>query len=275
MKRIASAILIVAASQSALAQSRTFTFSGEVVSISDPLGFLDTVAIGDAVNGSFAYDPTQSPDSGFPPIPGLGVFAADTISATVGDIDFQPLPDSVIAALTGDDQPGLIPGSGDGPFDIVQFNGPLVPPAGTNQSPNVITSSNIRAVFQGDQNWLDGVALPNTDTIGLDNLLGVEVTIEFLQLSAPGPNGEPFSTVTSVATVRVDSLADANGTIATIGCRALQFAAPVARADFFDVSAFLNEFNAGSNAADINGDGILNFFDVSGFITEYSTACTN
>ena len=43
--------------------------------------------------------------------------------------------------------------------------------------------------------------------------------------------------------------------------------------DFFDVSAFINAFNAQSPEADINGDGVYDFFDVSAYISLFSAGC--
>ena len=40
--------------------------------------------------------------------------------------------------------------------------------------------------------------------------------------------------------------------------------------NFFDVSLFLNAYNAGDPLADFNGDGILSFFDVSSFLGYYN-----
>jgi len=40
--------------------------------------------------------------------------------------------------------------------------------------------------------------------------------------------------------------------------------------NFFDVSAFLTDFNGGG---DYNGDGNTNFFDVSAFLTDYNAGC--
>ncbi len=42
--------------------------------------------------------------------------------------------------------------------------------------------------------------------------------------------------------------------------------------NFFDISAFLNDFNAGNPAADMNTDCALNFFDISIFLNEFNTA---
>lgn len=43
--------------------------------------------------------------------------------------------------------------------------------------------------------------------------------------------------------------------------------------DFFDVSAFIDAYNAGDPGADIQGDGLINFFDVSAFLIAYQGGC--
>lgn len=43
--------------------------------------------------------------------------------------------------------------------------------------------------------------------------------------------------------------------------------------NFFDVSAFLNAFNASQPLADLTGDGIYDFFDVSAFLNAYGAGC--
>lgn len=43
--------------------------------------------------------------------------------------------------------------------------------------------------------------------------------------------------------------------------------------DFFDVSAFINAYNAADPIADLNGDGVYNFFDISIFINAFTTGC--
>ena len=43
--------------------------------------------------------------------------------------------------------------------------------------------------------------------------------------------------------------------------------------DFFDVSAFLNAFNAMDPIADFTGDGAYDFFDVSAFLNAYNAGC--
>ena len=43
--------------------------------------------------------------------------------------------------------------------------------------------------------------------------------------------------------------------------------------DFFDVSAFLNAYNAMDPAADFTGDGLYDFFDVSAFLNAYNAGC--
>ncbi|MCA9276507.1 MAG: hypothetical protein KDA29_10820 [Phycisphaerales bacterium] len=43
--------------------------------------------------------------------------------------------------------------------------------------------------------------------------------------------------------------------------------------DFFDVSAFLNAYNAMNPIADLTGDGNFDFFDVSAFLNAFSAGC--
>lgn len=43
--------------------------------------------------------------------------------------------------------------------------------------------------------------------------------------------------------------------------------------NFFDVSAFLNAYNAGDPIADFTGDGVFDFFDVSAFLSAYNAGC--
>ena len=43
--------------------------------------------------------------------------------------------------------------------------------------------------------------------------------------------------------------------------------------DFFDVSAFLNAFNAGDPIADLDGNGSFDFFDISTFLNAFSAGC--
>jgi hypothetical protein len=43
--------------------------------------------------------------------------------------------------------------------------------------------------------------------------------------------------------------------------------------DFFDVSAFLNAFNAEDSVADFTGDGVFDFFDVSAFLNAFNAGC--
>lgn len=45
------------------------------------------------------------------------------------------------------------------------------------------------------------------------------------------------------------------------------------RLNFFDVSAFLIEYQDGTPLADLNNDEVLNFFDVSRFLTDFTNAC--
>ena len=57
------------------------------------------------------------------------------------------------------------------------------------------------------------------------------------------------------------------------GCNDADLAAPFGELDFFDVSAFLNAFNASDSAADINDDGNFDFFDISAFLNLFNAGC--
>lgn len=43
--------------------------------------------------------------------------------------------------------------------------------------------------------------------------------------------------------------------------------------DFFDISAFLNAFNAQDSIADFDNNGVFDFFDVSAFLNAYNAGC--
>lgn len=61
-------------------------------------------------------------------------------------------------------------------------------------------------------------------------------------------------------------------TLTTPGCNDADFNAD-GNLNFFDVSAFLTEFNAMGPSADFNNDGRWNFFDISAFLTEFLAGC--
>jgi hypothetical protein len=61
------------------------------------------------------------------------------------------------------------------------------------------------------------------------------------------------------------------GTVQVVSCPA-DFTGD-AELNFFDVSAFLNAFNASEPAADFTNDGQFNFFDVSAFLSAFSAGC--
>ncbi len=66
--------------------------------------------------------------------------------------------------------------------------------------------------------------------------------------------------------------ADFTLTLTTPGCNDADFNAD-GTLNFFDVSAFLTEFNAMNPSADFNNDGSWNFFDVSAFLTSFLAGC--
>ena len=57
------------------------------------------------------------------------------------------------------------------------------------------------------------------------------------------------------------------------GCNGADLAEPFGELNFFDVSAFLNAFNAGDAAADLNNDGGFDFFDISIFLNIFNAGC--
>lgn len=74
-----------------------------------------------------------------------------------------------------------------------------------------------------------------------------------------GPGGGPIVDIGAYEFPR-DCLAD--------------FAEPLGSVDFFDLSAFLSAFNAGSPSADIAAPfGVWNFFDVSAFLAAFNAGC--
>lgn len=59
-----------------------------------------------------------------------------------------------------------------------------------------------------------------------------------------------------------------------VACNAADFSPPFGVLNFFDVSAFLNAYNAGGPAADLaDPAGVFNFFDVSAFLALYNAGC--
>lgn len=105
----------------------------------------------------------------------------------------------------------------------------------------------------------------------------------FKLLASDGDGGDlfSFSTAISNGVVAVGAiLDDDNGTSSG---SAYVFTAPLPECpadltgdgilNFFDISAFLNAFNAQNPIADFTGDGVWNFFDVSAFLTSFSAGC--
>jgi hypothetical protein len=89
------------------------------------------------------------------------------------------------------------------------------------------------------------------------------VTGAFDTVNAPQPTNPrlEFRVVYSANTIRIGAFckADANAD---------------GLLNFFDISQFIADYNAGSPAADIAAPfGILNFFDIAEFITRYNTGC--
>ena len=98
--------------------------------------------------------------------------------------------------------------------------------------------------------------------------------------SAPGGNDPIVWTPTADDigdywyTCRITGHLDMTGRIEIVGAPACT---PDLNGDgalnFFDISAFLNAFNAGDLAADFNGDEMFNFFDISAFLNAFNAGC--
>lgn len=89
-----------------------------------------------------------------------------------------------------------------------------------------------------------------------------------LTLTVTGPYAQTVDD--DVASVAID------GTLTIVARGAVPCPADITgdgSLDFFDVSAFLQLFNAGDLAADFNDDGSLNFFDVSLFLQLFGAGC--
>ncbi|MCR9077201.1 MAG: hypothetical protein NXI07_14265, partial [bacterium] len=43
--------------------------------------------------------------------------------------------------------------------------------------------------------------------------------------------------------------------------------------DFFDVTTFIDAYNANEAIADLDGNGVFNFFDVSAFVNAFAAGC--
>ncbi|MEM9374356.1 MAG: GC-type dockerin domain-anchored protein [Planctomycetota bacterium] len=269
MNRIAATILIASLSGTAAAQQSSFTYTGTVVSVNDEFGALGSLATGDEALGSFALDLNADDQLGDVPGLDIGLFDAVAFLTSAGDLVFDA--DAPAAVVLNDF------GSFSNPDIDGELFDSLIVGAGLVDLPAGATQGQYAAYFEGTTDWFDTTDLPDATTFGLDNLLSAEVVIEFARAEGFDPDNpsDDFTIQRAQAVIRINSIANNDGTIATIGCRALQFASPVARADFFDVSAFLSEFSGQSPLADFNGDGLWNFFDVSSFISEYNSACMN
>lgn len=276
MNRIALVAIIAAFGSAASAQQGNFSYIGQIVSIQDDLGLFTDSNLGDPVNGAFSFDPNGAP---FLDIPSFLMFLeGDSISANFADASYVSSgPENVLVVVANDLNSAQDPNPTDDSdlFDSLIVGGEL-----PNLDSNMFGS--VAAYFEGETIWFEGTSLPDIGTFGLENLLNAEVVIEFQR--ADGFDGDfnplnppPGVTITSsIVRVRITSLANNDGTIATIGCQALQFASPVAQRDFFDVAEFLSRYSEQDASADLAAPfGTFNFFDVSEFLTQFSTSCNN
>lgn len=266
---ITAGLLLASAAGLANAQASVVTFEATVVEISDSGGYFDSILVGDSATGSFTLDftaPNNNGDDGYP----LGYFDALGLEVSVNGMDF--------VGLSGDDAPypgealladNVLRDTLPDDADIEDVEAALVDWLNLEFAMSGISEdlfAGIHADFEGARYWFEGIeTIPNPSTMGLENLSSAEVVIEFFTWD------EGFSRMKVV----MNSLSSELGTIATIGCRSTQYAAPIAQFNFFDVSSFISAYSSQDIDADMNGDGALNFFDISDFINEVQSACSN
>ncbi len=277
MRKISALTLaaMVGAASSASAQVSTFSYTGEVIEVTDDLGIFGSVAIGDEGTGGFVLDlDAQAYDL---PIGARGLFDALGVNLALGDFAIDGTAGSehqmYVAASDNITIDGDVESS-----DILE----IVLAVGESQDYDF---GSVRVLLVGTGDWFENVeTLPDPLSMGFENLLRAEVVIEFAQFTGGGDGdgnpgdgggGDDIVMVTSRAMLDISSLVSASGFVATIGCRSYQFAAPVAQFDFFDISEFIVEFTAQTPASDMNSDGMFNFFDITEFVNQVQTGCSN
>jgi hypothetical protein len=261
MNRIALAATIAALGSAASAQQANFSYVGEVISIEDPLGVFTSTSVGEEAAGIFAFDANGASFADLPN--SLSAFFGLSLSASVGNENYISRDSDIILVLVTNDF-NSIQNSNDSDelVDGLSLGSAIEPLEGT-------TAGSVNAFFEGETSWFQGTNLPDPTTFGMGNLIRAEVVIEF-QLTIDE------TTTMSSATIRINSVSNDNGTIATIGCQALQFAPPVAQGDFFDVTAFISSFSANDARADLAAPaGVFNFADISAFLGQYNSDCSN
>lgn len=115
------------------------------------------------------------------------------------------------------------------------------------------------------------------DAIYRVNLITGQATPMFEQLGLAATNWGGINISDDGTTQRIVVSATAADRVyvfsITPPCSTADLAGPFGQLDFFDVSAFLNAFNAQDPVADFNDDGAWDFFDVSAFLGIFNTGC--
>ncbi len=277
---------LVGAASSAHAQVSTFGYLGEVIEISDNLGLFGAASEGSDASGSFTLD--LDAEAGDNPMGGdfIGYFEALSLDVVFEEFGMGGVsPDDFIFVLATNNLT-YSPVNGDTgevgdeiTVDVLEIGMSVWDSAQYD-------FGGISVRLTGTEDWFDdaGGTIPDPLSMGFENLLSAEVVIEFFQLQGGGGGDAPGDRqdgdgngvmVSSRAVINISSMSNAAGTVATIGCRSFQFAAPVAQFDFFDISGFITEFTAQTPAADMNSDGMFNFFDITEFINQVQTSCSN
>jgi len=269
------------------AQVSTFSYVGEVIEINDGLNLFGSAAEGSEGSGIFTLD--LDADAVDNPMGGdfTGYFIAQALNAAMEDYAISGTsPDDLVFAFATndltynpvDEETGEI--FDEITVDVLEIS---LSPSGSSSDYDF---GGVSIILTGTPDWFDsaGETIPDPLSMGFENLLSAEVVIEFFQLQggggggdAPGDGdgGDGGTMVSSRAVINITSMANADGTVATIGCRSFQFAAPVAVFNFSDVSTYINAFAAQSADADLNNDGLYNFLDISTFLGMAQTSCSN
>ncbi len=145
----------------------------------------------------------------------------------------------------------------------------------------------------GAQAWVAvSQSAPTGGVVAPDELLGpIELhgmsagegyATMFYSIDDPAMDGQTFYMQWVIADpAAADGLARSQPVRVTPFCTMTAPCSPVCVADltgdgaldFFDVSAFLNAFNAQDPDADLDGNGSFNYFDVSGFLNAFAAGC--
>jgi len=215
----------------------------------------------DILNGQRFYGDPLEPNDTTPSATDLGTYATSGVfNITEASIDDNADIDYFKVTLTDRAQILFTVAPNAGQYQ----QGPQTQScnSGSNTNYNIVHDLQIQVYTSSDLN--NPVASANNTGVGQG---------EILTYAAETP-GDYF--------IRVSSVDAVNGIQRYLGSMIISALPPVVcpadlnndgELNFFDVSAFLTEFNSMSAAGDFNNDGEYNFFDVSAFLTAFNTGC--